>query len=78
VRRPESAPASPFKTWQWAELSALFLVIAVQLWLYQVSVVAAAVWGLLVPALLIHVYFWMAPLLRQQGSQGGHHGQDHP
>jgi hypothetical protein len=78
VTRPDSAPASPFKSWQWAELSALFLVVAVQLWLYQVSVVAAAAWGLLVPVLLIHVYFWMAPLVRQQRSKGGGDAQDHP
>ena len=75
---PEPEPVSPFTTWQWAELGALFLVIAVQLWLYQVSVLAAAAWGLLVPALLIHVYWWMAPLVRQQRSQGGSDGQPHP
>ena len=78
MTRPEAAPSSPFKTWQWAELGALFLVIAVQLWLYHVSVVAAAAWGLLVPVLLIHVYFWMAPLVREQRSDGGADGHDHP
>ena len=72
---PGAAPPSPFKTWQWAELSALFLVIAVQLWLYQLSVVAAATWGLLVPVLLIHVYTWMAPLLRlHRGPEGDDEG----
>jgi hypothetical protein len=78
VTDPEPAPGSPLKSWQWAELLALFLVIAVQLWLYKVSVVSAAAWGLLVPALVIHVYFWMAPLVRQQRSQGRSHGHDHP
>jgi hypothetical protein len=63
---PEPSPRSPLKPWQWAELWALALVIAVQLWLYQVSVAAAAAWGLLVPALVIHMYFWMSPLLREQ------------
>jgi hypothetical protein len=42
------------------------VVIAVQLWLYRVSVAAAAAWGLLVPVLVIHMYFWMSPLLREQ------------
>lgn len=75
---PEPAPGSPLKSWQWAELCGLFLVIAGQLWLYRVSVVAAAAWGLLVPALVIHMYFWMAPLVRQQRSQGGSDDRDHP
>ena len=75
---PERAPVSPFKSWQWAELCAFFLVIAVQLWLYKVSVAAAAAWGLLVPVLLIHMYFWMAPLARQQRSHDGNDGHDHP
>jgi hypothetical protein len=78
VTDPEPAPGSPLKSWQSAELCALFLVIAVQLWLYEVSVVAAAALGLLVPALLIHMYFWMAPLVRQQRSQGGSDEHDHP
>ncbi len=43
-------------------------VIVIQLWLYQVSVPAAAAWGLLVPALALHIYFWMAPLIREQGA----------
>jgi len=60
---------SPFKPWQWAELWGLVAVIVVQLCLYKVSVLAAATWGLLVPALLIHMYFWMAPLLRQTRSE---------
>jgi hypothetical protein len=74
----EPPPASPLKPWQSAELCALLLVTAVQLWLSTVSVVAAAAWGVLVPVLLIHVYFWMAPLLRQQGSRGGREERDHP
>ncbi len=79
VTRPEPAPASPLKTWQWAELCALFLVIAVQLWLYQ------SLGGRLrprgacsSPCSCIHVYFWMAPLVRQQRSQDGSDGRDHP
>ena len=71
-------PGSPLKSWQWAELCAMFFVVAVQLWLYKVSVVAAAAWGLLIPALLIHVYFWMAPLVRQQRIQGESDRHDHP
>jgi hypothetical protein len=78
VTDPEPAPVSPLKSWQWAELCALFLVIALQLWLYKVSVVAAAAWGLLVPTLVIHMYFWMAPLIQQQWSIGGSDGNDHP
>jgi len=78
VTDPGPAPGSPLKSWQRAELCALFFVIAVQLWLYRVSVVAAAAWGLLVPALLIHMSFWMAPLVRQQRSLGGSDGHDHP
>jgi hypothetical protein len=78
VTEPEPAPGSPLKRWQWAELWALVLVIAVQLWLYGVSVPAAAAWGLLVPALVFHMYLWMAPLVRQHRSQGGSDGYDHP
>ncbi len=63
---PEPAPGSPLTSWQWAELWALVGVVAVQLWLYRVSVVAGAALGLLVPALLIHIYSWMTPLLREQ------------
>ncbi len=70
MTQPEPSPGSPLKPWQWAELWALVLVIAVQLWLYRISVTAAAAWGLLVPALVLHMYFWMAPLVRQQRSQG--------
>jgi membrane protein YdbS with pleckstrin-like domain len=66
---PEPAPGSPFKTWQWAEIWVLVAVIAVQLWLYRVSLVAAAAWGLLVPALVVHIYVWMVPLLREQRRQ---------
>ena len=44
-------------------------VIVIQLWLYQVSVPAAAAWGLLVPALVLHMYFWMAPLIRERRRQ---------
>ncbi|MGA8248556.1 MAG: hypothetical protein WB797_16740 [Nocardioides sp.] len=74
---PEPVSGSPFKPWQWAELWSLVVVIAVQLWLYRVSVVAAAAWGLLVPALVIHMYFWMAPLLKQQrGQEPGEQGPD--
>ena len=58
-------PGNPLARWQWAELWALVVVIVVQLWLYRVSVVVAAAWGVLVPVLLIHMYVWMAPLLRQ-------------
>lgn len=76
VPGPDPVHSSPFKPWQWAELSALVLVVVVQLWLYKISVVAAAAWGLLVPALLIHVYFWMAPLLREQGRHGQSGEQD--
>lgn len=61
----DKAPSS-LKPWQWAELWGLVLVITVQLWLYKVSVVAAATWGLLVPALLAHIFLWMAPLLRER------------
>jgi hypothetical protein len=78
VTEPVPAPRSPLKSWQWVELWALFLVIAMQLWLYKVSVVAAAAWGLLVPALLIHTAFWMAALVRQQRRQGGSDGFDQP
>jgi hypothetical protein len=77
VTEPGPVPESPLTSWQRAELCALFLVIAVQLWLYRVSVVAAAGWGLLVPALLIHMSLWMAPLVRQQRSLGGSEGHDH-
>ena len=66
---PEPEPVSPLEPWQWAELWALVLVIVVQLWLYHVSVTAAAVWGLLVPALVLHMYFWMTPLLRERRRQ---------
>jgi hypothetical protein len=66
---PTPVPGSPLKRWQWAELWALVLVIAVQLFLYRVSVAAAAAWGLLVPALLVHIYLWMAPLVREQSRQ---------
>jgi hypothetical protein len=63
---PEPVPGSPLKFWQWAELWSLVAVIGVQIWLYRVSVIAAAAWGLMVPALVIHMYFWMAPLVREQ------------
>jgi hypothetical protein len=62
---PEPVPGSPLKFWQWAELWSLVAVISVQIWLYRVSVIAAAAWGLVVPALVIHTYFWMAPLVRE-------------
>jgi hypothetical protein len=68
VTDPE--PGTPLKPWQWMELWALVLVIVLQLWLYTVSVVAGATWGLLVPALLLHMYFWVVPLLGEQRSQG--------
>lgn len=68
AREPD--PGGPFKPWQWAELWALVAVVVVQLWLYRISVVAAASWGLLVPALLIHIFFWMAPLVRAQRPDG--------
>jgi membrane protein YdbS with pleckstrin-like domain len=68
VTNPEPVSGSPLKPWQWAELWALVLVVAVQLWLYTVSVLAAAACGLLVPALLVHMYFWMTPLLRNRPS----------
>ena len=77
MTQPEPSPAGPLASWQRAELCALFLVIAVQLWLYKISVVAAAAWGVLVPVLLIHVYSWMAPLVRQQRSQGGRDEREH-
>lgn len=67
---PEPARESPLKPWQWAELWALVGVLVVQLWLYRVSVVAGAAWGLLVPALVFHTYLWMSPMLR------GPRGQD--
>lgn len=73
---PEQLQGGPFKPWQWAELWGLVLVIVVQLWLYRVSVVAAATWGLLVPALIIHMYFWMMPLLREQRRQGRSEEED--
>jgi hypothetical protein len=69
VTTPGPASGSPFKPWQWAELWALVLVIVVQLWLYRVSVLAAAAWGVLVPVLVVHMYFWMTPLLREQRSR---------
>ncbi len=72
---PEPVPGSPLKPWQWAELWLLVVVLAVQFWLYRVSVVAAAGWGLLVPVLVIHMYFWMAPLLREQRRQD--RGEEH-
>lgn len=75
---PDPAPESPLKPWQWAELWALVLVVAVQLWLYRISVPAAAAWGLLVPALVLHVYIWMAPLVRQQRRQGESDRHGHP
>jgi hypothetical protein len=71
VTSPEPPSGSPFQPWQWGELGALVLVIAVQLWLYRVSVPAAAAWGLLVPALVVHVYLWMGPLLREQRNEHG-------
>lgn len=64
---PDTTPRSQFEPWQKAELTALALVVVVQVWLYRFSVAAAATWGLLVPALLIHIYTWMAPLVRAQG-----------
>lgn len=73
---PEPVRGSPLKSWQWAELWALVIVIAVQLWLYKVSVLAAAAWGVLVPVLVIHMYFWMAPLLREQRNPGRDEGED--
>ena len=76
VTTPEPTSGSPFKPWQWAELWALVLIIAVQLWLYRVSVPAAAAWGLLIPALVVHMYFWMTPLLREQRSQNGSDQRD--
>ena len=78
MTQPEPAPGSPLKPWQWAELWALVLVLAVQLWLYRISVPAAAAWGLLVPALVFHMYLWMAPLVRQQRSRGGSDRQSRP
>jgi endonuclease/exonuclease/phosphatase (EEP) superfamily protein YafD len=66
LNNPERTAGLPLKRWQRAELWAFVLVIAVQLWLYRISVPAAAAWGLLVPALLIHIYLWMAPLVREQ------------
>ncbi len=72
----EPEPVSPLQRWQWAELWALVLVIAVQLWLYRVSVTAAAAWGLLVPALVLHMYFWMPPLLRERRRQDRHETRD--
>lgn len=66
LNNPERMSGIPLKRWQWAELWAFVLVLAVQLWLYRISVPAAAAWGLLVPALVIHMYFWMAPLVREQ------------
>lgn len=71
VSEPEPAPGSALKPWQRTELGALVLVIAVQLWLYQVSVLAGAAWGVLVPALLIHIYLWMTPLLRERSHGHG-------
>jgi membrane protein YdbS with pleckstrin-like domain len=71
VTTPAPASGSPFKPWQWAELWALVLVIVVQLWLYRVSVPAAAAWGLLVPVLVAHMYVWMKPLLREQRRRDG-------
>jgi hypothetical protein len=76
VTTPGPASGSPFKRWQWAELWALVLVIVVQLWLYRVSVSAAAAWGLLVPALVLHMYLWMAPLLHEHRSRP--HTSDQP
>ena len=70
------ALGSPFKPWQWAELWALVGVLVVQLWLYRVSVPAAAAWGLLVPVLVVHIYFWMKPLLREQRSPNGRDQKD--
>ena len=67
---PEQVSISPLKPWQWAELTGFLLVIAVQVWLYRVSVVVAAAWGLLVPVLAIHLYTWMAPLVRQRHADG--------
>ena len=78
MTQPEPAPESPLKPWQWAELWALVVVLAMQLWLYRISVPAAAAWGLLVPALVFHMYFWMAPLVRQQRSHGGSDRQGRP
>jgi hypothetical protein len=66
VTTPSEGPESPLRPWQWAELWAFVLVIVVQLWLYRISVPLAAAWGLLVPVLLVHMYTWMAPLLRDQ------------
>jgi hypothetical protein len=68
TREPE--PGGPFKPWQWVELWGLLFVVVVQLWLYRISVVAGAAWGLLVPALLIHIYSWMAPMVRAQDTGG--------
>jgi hypothetical protein len=76
VTTPGPASGSPFKPWQWAELWALVLVIVVQLWLYRVSMPAAAAWGLLVPVLVVHMSFWMTPLLREQRSLNGRDQQD--
>jgi hypothetical protein len=78
VTDPEPEPVHPLTSWQRAELCALFVVIAVQLWLYQVSVVAAAAWGVLVPVLLIHMYFWMGALVRQQQRRRGSDRSDRP
>ncbi|MFZ2014394.1 MAG: hypothetical protein WAV00_11270 [Nocardioides sp.] len=69
-------PVRPLEPWQWAELWALVLVIVVQLWLYHVSVTAAAAWGLLVPALVFHMYFWMTPLVRERRRQDQHETQE--
>lgn len=77
VTDPEPAPVSPLTSGQRAELGALLVVVAVQLWLYRVSVVAAAAWGVLVPALLIHISFWMVPLVRQRHQEGSD-GPDRP
>lgn len=76
MTNPEPVSGSPLKSWQWAELWMLVLVFAVQLWLYKVSVLAGAAWGLLVLALLVHMYFWITPLLRERPSQDGSDRQD--
>jgi hypothetical protein len=78
VSDPEPEPVNPLTSWQRTELWALVVVIAVQLWLYQVSVVAAAAWGVLVPALVIHMSFWMVPLVRQQRNPGERGEREHP
>lgn len=53
---------STLERWQWVELWAFSAAIAIQIWLYHVSITAGAAWGFVVLALLGHMVVWARKL----------------